>query len=148
MAVLAAITLIIGVYPEPLLRPITTYIQGTFAHTPQVLPLPTSPKGQGVNNINYDNDGKFSSASNLHMHEVVSHTDMNELGLHNQGLYTIATSNALNLLNNIGTYEVANSIQIDHTDHMDVSSWKRAAVNAEPVYHNLSCQQLVCVESI
>lgn len=147
MAVLAAITLIIGVYPEPLLRPITTYIQGTFAHTPQVLPLPTSPKGQGVNNINYDNDGKFSSASNLHMHEAVSHTDMNELGVHNQGLYTIATSNAFNLLNNIGTYEVANSIQIDHTDHMDVSSWKRA-VNAEPVYHNLSCQQLVCVESI
>ena len=103
--------------------------------------------GKLENNINYDNDGKFSSASNLHMHRAVSHIEMNELGLHNQGLYTIAASNAFNLLNNIATYEVANSIQIDHKDHMDVSSWKRA-VNAEPVYHNLSCQQLVCVESI
>ena len=41
MAVLAAITLIIGVYPNPFLNPITGYIQGIFANTPEVLPLPT-----------------------------------------------------------------------------------------------------------
>jgi proton-translocating NADH-quinone oxidoreductase chain M len=42
MATLAAITLIIGVYPNPFLNPITGYIQGMFAHTPAVLKLPTT----------------------------------------------------------------------------------------------------------
>jgi NADH-quinone oxidoreductase subunit M len=41
MAVLAGLTLIIGVYPNPLLNPIVGYIQGMFAHTPRVIPLPT-----------------------------------------------------------------------------------------------------------
>jgi hypothetical protein len=40
MAVLAAITLIIGVYPNPLITPISSYIQAMFANNPQVLPLP------------------------------------------------------------------------------------------------------------
>lgn len=40
MAVLAAITLIIGVYPNPFVTPISSYIQAMFANTPQVLPLP------------------------------------------------------------------------------------------------------------
>jgi NADH-quinone oxidoreductase subunit M len=144
MAVLAAITLIIGVYPEPLLKPITTYIQGTFAHTPQVLPLPTS-RGQGVNNVNYDNDGKLTDASNVHT-RAVSHSGMNKLLLHKQGLYPIATSNSSSLLNNIGIYENANSIQIKHTNHIDLSSWKKS-VNTEPTYHNIYYQQLVCVQS-
>jgi proton-translocating NADH-quinone oxidoreductase chain M len=47
MATLAAITLIIGVYPNPFLNPITGYIQGMFAHTPAVLKLPTT--GQSGN---------------------------------------------------------------------------------------------------
>ena len=45
MAALAALTLVIGVYPAPFLNPITGYIQGIFAHTPNVLPLPTSGGG-------------------------------------------------------------------------------------------------------
>jgi NADH-quinone oxidoreductase subunit M len=40
MAVLAALTLIIGVYPNPLVTPISAYLQAMFANTPQVLPLP------------------------------------------------------------------------------------------------------------
>jgi proton-translocating NADH-quinone oxidoreductase chain M len=40
MAVLAAITLIVGVYPNPFVTPISSYIQAMFANTPQVLPLP------------------------------------------------------------------------------------------------------------
>jgi NADH-quinone oxidoreductase subunit M len=40
MAVLAALTLIIGVYPNPFIAPISTYVQAMFANTPQVLPLP------------------------------------------------------------------------------------------------------------
>src|SRR6476659_805033 len=51
MAALAAITLIIGVYPNPLLNPITGYIQGIFAHTPGVLKIPTtSTAGQNGSN--------------------------------------------------------------------------------------------------
>jgi hypothetical protein len=45
MAALAALTLIIGVYPNPLLNPITGYIQQIFAKTPSVLPLPTAGHG-------------------------------------------------------------------------------------------------------
>ena len=145
MAVLAAITLILGVYPEPLLKPITTYIQGTFAHTPQVLPLPTS-RGQGGNNINYDNNGIFSGTSNLHT-RAVSHSGMNELGLHKQGVYTITTSNSSNPLKNIGIYEDGKSIQKNPTNHINLSNWKKS-VNAEPIYHNLNYQQLICVHSI
>jgi NADH-quinone oxidoreductase subunit M len=40
MAVLAALTLIIGVYPNPFVTPISTYVQAMFANTPQILPLP------------------------------------------------------------------------------------------------------------
>jgi proton-translocating NADH-quinone oxidoreductase chain M len=42
MAALAALTLIIGTYPDPILNPITGYIQGIFSHTTKVLPLPTN----------------------------------------------------------------------------------------------------------
>jgi hypothetical protein len=45
MAALAALTLIIGVYPNPFLNPIAGYIQGIFANTPNVLPFPTSGGG-------------------------------------------------------------------------------------------------------
>src|ERR671929_2048322 len=51
MATLAAITLIIGVYPNPFLNPITGYIQGIFAHTAGVLKIPTtSTAGQNGSN--------------------------------------------------------------------------------------------------
>jgi len=48
MAVLAGVTLIIGVYPAPLLTPITTYVQGMFHNTPGVVPLPQFQNSQGV----------------------------------------------------------------------------------------------------
>lgn len=47
MAVLAGVTLIIGVYPDPLLTPITTYVQAIFHNSPAVLPLP-SQGGSGL----------------------------------------------------------------------------------------------------
>lgn len=40
MAVLAAMTLIVGVYPDVFLVPITGYIEGMFSDIPEVLPLP------------------------------------------------------------------------------------------------------------
>jgi proton-translocating NADH-quinone oxidoreductase chain M len=50
MGALAALTLIIGVYPTPFLNPIAGYIQGIFSHTPNVLPLPTAGGGGGSSN--------------------------------------------------------------------------------------------------
>ena len=50
MAVLAAMTLIIGVYPNPFLNPIIAYIQGIFSHNSQVLQVPT--QGQGGIHLN------------------------------------------------------------------------------------------------
>ncbi len=57
MAALAAITLIIGVYPNPLLNPITGYIQGIFAHTPGVLKIPTTSTAAGQNGGNNGGGG-------------------------------------------------------------------------------------------
>jgi hypothetical protein len=47
MAALAGLTLIIGVYPDPFLTPITTYIQGMFHNSPAVVALPSSG-GSGI----------------------------------------------------------------------------------------------------
>ncbi|HET7389817.1 MAG TPA: NADH-quinone oxidoreductase subunit M [Nitrososphaeraceae archaeon] len=81
MATLAAITLIIGVYPNPLLNPITGYIQGIFAHTPAVLKLPTtmgqnvstSSNGGGGMQINKNiipSSNEFSN-NNIHSHNDI-----------------------------------------------------------------------------
>jgi proton-translocating NADH-quinone oxidoreductase chain M len=58
MAFLAAMTLIVGVYPDAFLVPITGYITNMFSSTPEVLPLPTtegggsgSSEGGGMTNV-------------------------------------------------------------------------------------------------
>ena len=55
MAFLAAMTLIVGVYPDVFLVPITGYITNMFSNTPEVLPLPTTEgggsEGSGVTNV-------------------------------------------------------------------------------------------------
>jgi proton-translocating NADH-quinone oxidoreductase chain M len=81
MATLAAITLIIGVYPNPLLNPIAGYIQGIFAHTPAVVKLPTtmgqnvstSSNGGGGMQINKNiipSSNEFSN-NNIHSHNDI-----------------------------------------------------------------------------
>ena len=45
MAFLAAMTLIVGVYPDMFLVPITSYISNMFSGTPEVLQLPTTAAG-------------------------------------------------------------------------------------------------------
>jgi len=42
MAVLAAMTLVLGVYPDPLLTPLTGYVQSMFEGDNSVLPIPTA----------------------------------------------------------------------------------------------------------
>ena len=55
MAVLAAITLIIGVYPDLFLNPIIGYIQGIFSDTSEVLPIPKA--GDGIIDTNINDNG-------------------------------------------------------------------------------------------
>ena len=55
MAVLAAITLIIGVYPDLFLNPIIGYIQGIFSDTSEVLPVPKA--GDGIIDTNINDNG-------------------------------------------------------------------------------------------
>jgi hypothetical protein len=66
MAVLAAMTLIVGVYPDSFLVPITNYIKVMFSNTPQVLPLPTESGNagmvQGAAASDLKDDAAFQSA--------------------------------------------------------------------------------------
>jgi proton-translocating NADH-quinone oxidoreductase chain M len=67
MAVLAALTLIVGVYPDVFLVPITNYIKVMFSNTPQVLPLPTESGPAGmvrdtVTTTDLKDDAKLQSA--------------------------------------------------------------------------------------
>jgi proton-translocating NADH-quinone oxidoreductase chain M len=55
MAVLAAISLIIGVYPDLFLNPIIGYIQGTFSDTSEVLPIPKA--GDAIIDTNINDNG-------------------------------------------------------------------------------------------
>lgn len=55
MAVLAAITLIIGVYPDLFFNPIIGYIQGTFSDTSEVLPIPKA--GDAIIDTNINDNG-------------------------------------------------------------------------------------------
>ncbi|HEX7207152.1 MAG TPA: NADH-quinone oxidoreductase subunit M [Nitrososphaeraceae archaeon] len=55
MAVLAAITLIIGVYPDLFLNPIIGYIQGIFSDTSEVLPIPKT--GDEIIDTNINDSG-------------------------------------------------------------------------------------------
>src|SRR5437773_564118 len=63
MAALAALTLVIGVYPNPFLNPIAGYIQGIFANTPNVLPLPTTGGGVVGAGVHGGSGGSSSIAS-------------------------------------------------------------------------------------
>jgi NADH-quinone oxidoreductase subunit M len=60
MAFLAAMTLIVGVYPDMFLVPITGYISNMFSSTPAVLPLPTAD-GSGAGN----GDGGVEGGTNV-----------------------------------------------------------------------------------
>src|SRR5919106_1374066 len=55
MAVLAAITLIIGVIPDLFLNPIIGYFQGIFSDTSEVLPIPKA--GDGIIDTNINDNG-------------------------------------------------------------------------------------------
>lgn len=88
MAFLAAMTLIVGVYPDVFLVPITGYITNMFSNTPEVLPLPTAEAGvrnetstqlsQDVNGNNNNNGAQLQNA--------FLKGDPNQLGVSHQSL--------------------------------------------------------------
>ncbi len=55
MAVLAAITLIIGVYPDLFLNPVIGYFQGIFSDTSEILPIPKA--GDEIIDTNINDNG-------------------------------------------------------------------------------------------
>jgi NADH-quinone oxidoreductase subunit M len=66
MAFLAAMTLIVGVYPDVFLVPITGYITNTFSSTPEVLPLPTPVAGlpnETPSQLSQDVGGNYTGAA-------------------------------------------------------------------------------------
>jgi hypothetical protein len=66
MAFLAAMTLIVGVYPDMFLVPITSYISNMFSGTPEVLQLPTTAAesdGGGVGSAGEVTNMTFTSLS-------------------------------------------------------------------------------------
>jgi NADH-quinone oxidoreductase subunit M len=74
MAFLAAMTLIVGVYPDIFLVPITGYISNMFSSTPEVLPLP-APDGGSTGNGNDGGEGVTnvtSYSSSMKPNEVIN----------------------------------------------------------------------------
>jgi NADH-quinone oxidoreductase subunit M len=69
MAILAGLTLIIGVYPNPLLSPIVKYIQGIFHNSPEVLPVPSQGSGIAITK-----SMTFKSSNGAGIHRVLEPT--------------------------------------------------------------------------
>src|ERR671914_1687071 len=55
MAVLAGLTLLLGVYPDPILNPITNYFESVFPEDSEVLPIPKA--GDGIIDTNINDNG-------------------------------------------------------------------------------------------
>lgn len=100
MAFLAAMTLIVGVYPDMFLVPITGYITNMFSSTPEVLPLPTAD-GSGAGNSDGGAEGGTNVTSSsstqpsqvadaisayAELHNVLLNENPNRLNVYQQSL--------------------------------------------------------------
>jgi proton-translocating NADH-quinone oxidoreductase chain M len=101
MAFLAAMTLIVGVYPDVFLVPITGYISNMFSSTPEVLPLPTvdggstgngNDGGEGVTNVtSFSSSMQPSEVINANsaaaqLHNVLLNENPSRLNVYQQSL--------------------------------------------------------------
>jgi proton-translocating NADH-quinone oxidoreductase chain M len=87
MAFLAAMTLIVGVYPDMFLVPITGYITNMFSNTPEVLPLPTAEGGvrnETSTQLSQDVNGNNNNGAQLQ--NTFLKGDPNQLGVSHQSL--------------------------------------------------------------
>jgi proton-translocating NADH-quinone oxidoreductase chain M len=65
MAFLAAMTLIVGVYPDVFLVPVTGYITNMFSSTPEVLPLPSADGSSGSQVTNLTSSSSTQQTQNV-----------------------------------------------------------------------------------
>jgi proton-translocating NADH-quinone oxidoreductase chain M len=99
MAFLAAMTLIVGVYPDVFLVPITGYISNMFSSTPEVLPLPTaeggsdgSGGGEGATNVTSSSSMQRSQVSNgdyaaaAQLHNVFLNENLGQVSVPQQSI--------------------------------------------------------------
>jgi NADH-quinone oxidoreductase subunit M len=100
MAFLAAMTLIVGVYPDMFLVPITGYITNMFSSTPEVLPLPTADGSgagngdggvEGVTNVTSSSSTQPSQVADAisayaELHSVILSENPNRLNVYQQSL--------------------------------------------------------------
>jgi proton-translocating NADH-quinone oxidoreductase chain M len=97
MAFLAAMTLIVGVYPDVFLVPITGYITNMFSSTPEVLPLPTtggggsgsSSEGEGMTNVTFTHPSQGMNDHNdgaAQLHNVLLNENSGQPNMEQQSL--------------------------------------------------------------
>lgn len=87
MAFLAAMTLIVGVYPDMFLVPITGYITNMFSNTPEVLPLPTAEAGvRNETSTQLSQDVNGNNNNNAELQNAFLKGDPNQLGVSHQSL--------------------------------------------------------------
>jgi proton-translocating NADH-quinone oxidoreductase chain M len=97
MAFLAAMTLIVGVYPDVFLVPITGYITNMFSSTPEVLPLPTtggggsgsSSEGEGMTNVTFTHSSQGMNDHNdgaAQLHNVLLNENSGQPNMEQQSL--------------------------------------------------------------
>ena len=118
MAFLAAMTLIVGVYPDMFLVPITGYITNMFSNTPEVLPLPTAD-GSGAGNSDGGAEGGTNVTSSsstqpsqvadaisayAELHNVLLNENPNRLNVYQQSLLYYFDANL------VGNRGIGNSV--------------------------------------
>jgi proton-translocating NADH-quinone oxidoreductase chain M len=97
MAFLAAMTLIVGVYPDVFLVPITGYITNMFSSTPEVLPLPTtggggsgsSSESEGMTNVTFTHPSQGMNDHNdgaAQLHNVLLNENSGQPNMEQQSL--------------------------------------------------------------
>jgi proton-translocating NADH-quinone oxidoreductase chain M len=87
MAFLAAMTLIVGVYPDVFLVPITGYLTNMFSNTPEVLPLPTAEAGEpNETSIQLSQDVNGNNNNGAQLQNAFLKEDPDQLGLSHQSL--------------------------------------------------------------
>ena len=100
MAFLAAMTLIVGVYPDMFLVPITGYISNMFASTPEVVSLPSTEGGssgssssskEGMTNVTFSSSTYSNHGTNVYddvdkLHNVLLIENPSQVNLQQQSI--------------------------------------------------------------
>jgi NADH-quinone oxidoreductase subunit M len=129
MGALAALTLIIGVYPTPFLNPIAGYIQGIFAHTPNVLPLPTAGGGGSSNGEGGAGLGRPSALGDSNMASANSkNVAIEAAGIHH---YKNVMANSQKFGNNVihnYNYDISNQYEDNNKNNNNNNNYNTGLI--------------------